>query len=303
MRLPLLPLVPALALAACDFEIPPANTYVVSQVSIPTTAAEAETFGMDLDGDGEVDNRLGSLLAVLANQGVDLQSTVITAIDHGTVILLVNLRTTSFSSTSDARAEVRRGDPATAMPSPCAGPDDTRCRRHLDGTGTFQIAPDSPADAALVGKIDDGTFQGGPGRVSFEISLGGPLALPIQLIGTRANATGLTEGGIDRVFIAGGLTMERFERDVIPGIRDRIDALVRVSCPGNLPPGCGCTAGPSTSRALLTVFDHAPPDCRISADELKNHILVRPLIASDVTIEGQPCLSAGLRVQAVAARF
>lgn len=303
MRLPLLPLAPVLALAACDFEIPPAHTYVVSQVSIPTSGAEAQAFGMDLDGDGEVDNRLGSLLAVLANQGVDLQSAVTGAIDRGKIILLVNLRTTSFASTGDARAEVRLGDPTTAMPQPCAGPGDTLCRRHLDGTGTFQVAAGSPADAALTGEITGGTFQGGPGTVSFEISLGGLVAVPIQLIGARASATGLTERGIERVVIAGGLTVERFERDVIPGIRDRIADLVRASCPGSAPPGCGCAAGPSTGRTLLDVFDHAPPDCRISADEIKNHLLVRALTGPDVTIDGQPCLSAGLRVQAVAARF
>jgi hypothetical protein len=302
MRL-LLSLVPALLLAACDFEIPPSHTYVVSEVSIPTTPAEVESFGADLDRDGEVDNRLGAILAALAGQGVDLQTAVTGAIDRGSIILLINRRTESFSSTSDARAEVRRGDPMTAMPQPCAGPGDMICRKHLDGTGAFQIAADSPTDAALNGEITGGTFQGGPGTVSFEISLGGPIAVPFQLIGARARAIGLTESGIDTVLVSGGLTIARFERDLLPGIRDRIADLVRVSCPGTAPPGCGCTLGPSTSRTLLTVFDNAPPDCRITADEIQNNLLVAALIAPDVTIDGQPCLSAGLRVEAASARF
>lgn len=292
-----------LALGACDFDVPPANTYVVSRVSLPSSPPEADAFGMDLDGDGEVDNRLGRALAVLSSQGIELETALASAIDRGSLILLVNIRTASFSSTDDARAEVRLGDPATAMPAACAGPGDAICRRHLDGTGTFQPKPGAPEEAALLGTIRGGTFQGGPGRVSLELALGGPLAIPFQLLGARARATGIEEAGIDRIVVAGGLTMERLHRDVIPAIRDRVQALVRASCPGTSPPGCGCSFGPSTSRALLNLFDSAPVDCSVSAEEITDHVLVRALLASDVSVDGVPCLSAGLEARAVAARF
>jgi hypothetical protein len=298
-----LPLVSALALAACDFEIPPAHTYVVSRVAVPTTIADATAFGMDLNGDGQVDNQLGRLVAALANLGVDLQSVVSGGIDRGTPILLLNLRTSSFSSTGDARAEVRIGDPASAMPQPCAGPNDMICRRHLDGTGTFRIATGSREDIALTGKISGGTFEGGPGAVSLELSFGGVAAVPLQLIGARARATGLSEGKIDRAVIAGGLTVDRFDTHVIPAIRERINALVRVSCPGTAPPGCGCPLAPSTSGALLLAFDGSPRDCSVSADEIRNNVAVRALVGPDVTIGGEPSLSAGLEIQAVSAQF
>ncbi len=293
----LLPLVSALTVAGCDFDIPPAHTYVVSRVSIPTTQAQAEAFGLDLDGDGTVDNQLGAALAALP--GVDVQAAVSGAVDRGSIILLLNLQTASFSSTGDARAEVKLGDPATAMPSACAGPDDTICRRHLAGGGTFQIKAGSPAHAALTGRIDGGTFQGGPGEVSFEISLGGVVNVPIHLIGARTRATGLGEARIDRAVIAGGLTMERLDRDVIPAIRDWLGHLVRVSCPGTTLPDCGCAPGPSTSRALLFLLDYAPKDCIITSDEIKG----RSPLGPDVTIDGQACLSAGLQIEAVSATF
>jgi len=301
---PLLPLLAgALALAACDFDIPPAHTYVVSRVSIPTTPAEAQAAGLDLDGDGSVDNRLGAALAALSSQGVELQSVVSTVIDRGIVILLLNFRAASFSSTGDARAELRLGDNATAAPQPCAGPGDTVCRHHLDGTGTFLIAPASPADAALTGTITGGTFLGGPGEVSFQISLDGVAITPLHLLGARAKATGIGAAGIDSILVAGGLPMERFDADVVPAIRDRIAAIVNATCVNRTPPICGCPFGGSPGRALLTVFDNAPTDCTVSADEIKNNILIRTFLAPDVTIDGKSCLSVGLKVQAAAAAF
>lgn len=294
----LLPLVSALTVAGCDFDIPPAHTYVVSRVSIPTTQAQAEAFGLDLDGDGTVDNQLGAALAALP-PGVDLAAAAAGAVDRGSIILLLNLQTASFSSTGDARAEVKLGDPATAMPSACAGPDDTICRRHLAGGATFQISPRSPDHAALVGKINGGTFQGGPGEVSFEISLGGVVNVPIHLIGARAKASGLSEARIDRAVIAGGITMERLDRDVIPAIRDWLTSLVRANCPSTTLPDCGCSFGPSTSRALLFLLDYAPKDCLISSDEIKG----RSPLGPDVTIDGQACLSAGVQIEAVSATF
>jgi hypothetical protein len=293
----LLPLVTALAAGACDFDIPPAHTYVVSRLAIPTTQAEAEAFGLDLDGDGAVDNQLGAALAALP--GVDLQPAVTGAVDRGEVILLLNLQTKSFASSGEARAEVKLGDPATAMPQACAGPDDTTCRRHLAGGATFQISPRSPDHAALVGQIEGGTFQGGPGEVSFELSLGGVVTVPIHLIGARARATGLGEDRIERAVIAGGITMERVDRELIPAIRDWIAALVRASCPGTTPPSCGCPLAPSQGGALLLLLDRAPRDCIITSDEIKS---VSPL-GPDVTIDGTACLSAGVQIEAVSATF
>jgi hypothetical protein len=299
----LLPLVSALALAGCEFEVPPAHTYVVSRVAVPASLAEATAFGMDLDGDGQVDNQLGRLVAALSNLGVDLQAVVSGGIDRGTPILLLNLRTSSFSSTGDARAEVRIGDPASAVPQPCAGPDDVLCRRHLDGTGTFRIAAGSREDVALTGKISSGTFEGGPGAVSLEVSFGGLATVPLQLIGARTRATGLGEDKIDRAIIAGGLTVDRFDTHVIPAIREQINRLVRVSCPGTTPPDCGCGLGPSKSRALLIAFDGSPRDCSVSADEIRNNVAVRAVVGPDVTIGSEPTLSAGLEIQAVSAQF
>src|SRR5512138_1258850 len=98
-----------LSFAACggsggDAEPPPPIPegahygYVVSGVSVPTVDKEKAQFGLDLGGlnsstrDGIVDNKLGGLL-VLLSSSVDIKSAVNTAVDKGTILLLIDFQT------------------------------------------------------------------------------------------------------------------------------------------------------------------------------------------------------------------
>jgi hypothetical protein len=299
-RLHLLLLCSALPLVACGDDGGPSGpirSYVVSEASVPTSSMQATEFGLDLNGDKVVDNQLGAVLAALSSQGFNVQGAVTKAIKEGSIILLVDFQAKDIASGS-AGLSVKLGD--MPMPAACSGTTDTVCGHHLDGTGSFAVAANSPQNAAVEGKIVGGTFNGGPGDIALEIALGGTQPIQLDLIGARAKASGLSETGIDSLTVGGALTIDDLNTKVIPAIYAQISPLVTADCPGTTPPGCGCTAG-STGATILNLFDTAPKDCKITVDEIANNTLIKSLLAPDVTIEGKMALSLGLKAKAVKA--
>jgi hypothetical protein len=281
----------------------PHHTYVVSEANVPVNNNQAREFGLDLNGDKAPDNQLGMVLGTLSNQGFDVQGAIAKAVSEGDIILLLDLQTSSYASTSGAGLSVKLGDKTTAMPAPCADALDMTCRRHLGGTGMFAIGSGSPENAAVSGKIIGGTFNGGPGRISLKIALGGPEGIQLDLIGARAKATGMTDTGIDSVILAGALPVADLETKVIPAIHAQLGPLVADDCPGTTPPDCGCPAGSSTGRTILNLFDTTPKNCVVTVDEIKNNTLIQSLLAPDVEIDGIQALSLGIKVKATVGVF
>lgn len=300
-------LLAALPLVACsddgdDTPVPegPHYKYVVSEVKVPTSNTQSRDYGLDLTGDGATDNVLGMVLSTLAGMGFALQTSVDTAVNEGTIMLLLDLQTPSFTSAKGAGLQVKLG--ATATPPPCASATDMACRGHLAGNATFTLSPSSPTDAGVTGKVVGGTFQGGPGNISLEIALGGAAPVRLDLIGARAEASGMTEAGIETVKVAGGLPEEDLGTKVIPLIQAQLVPILARDCPNATLPNCTCN-NPSTGRTLLTAFDVAPKDCMVSAAEIANNGLIKGTLAPDLMIDGRAAISLGVQAKAVKGEF
>jgi hypothetical protein len=297
----------ALPLVACtsDEQEPPSGPhygYVANTVSVPTSNQQATEFGLDLDGDKQVDNQLGQVLAALKGQGFDVQGTIDEAVAQGDIILLVDFQTKSFTSTAGAGLAIKLGDKATAMPKPCVDMNDMTCGKHLAGTGTFTVAANSPDNVAVAGKIAGGTFNGGPGDLTLQIALGGTMAVSLDLIEARAKASGISDTGMTTLILAGALTESDLNMKVIPAIHGQIGPLVARDCNApTMPPDCGCM-NPSTGKTVLGLFDAPPKDCMVTVDEIKNHSLIKSLLAPDL-VDGKfktnPSLSLGVKATAV----
>src|ERR1041385_3145225 len=103
----------------------PIRNYVVDHITVPTSSTEATASGMDLDGDGDVDNKLGNVIATLKTLNVDANAIVNRAIDRGDTILLARIGTTSFYQADIATLQTFAGaDPSIA---PCSSASDTTC--------------------------------------------------------------------------------------------------------------------------------------------------------------------------------
>jgi hypothetical protein len=301
----------------------PHHHYVANKMSVPTNTNQAREYGLDLNNDGTVDNRFGTVLSALSNTGIDIQGIADKSVAEGSIILLVDLQTGNFQDAATASIQVYRGDTSSppacntgesytctaAIPPVCSG-----CQHHLQGGASFTINPSSPTNDALAGKIVDGTFTGGPGSLSLQIALGGTRPIELDLIGARAKATSMTNTAIGNsssggVIFAGAVKQDQINNKVIPAIQQLLVQIVARDCTmPNMPPGCGCASG-STGSTILSLFDTtkadgtAGHDCVVSVDEIKNNNLMRALLAPDVTIDGTMALSFGIKTTAVAGVF
>jgi hypothetical protein len=287
--------------------------YVANQAFIPTTNAQAREYGLDLNGDGTVDNQLGMVLSTLAGMGFDIQATIDTAVAEGDIILLVDFQTKDFTNTTAAGVQVFLGE--NPMPAACNAGEmynemtKTGCKHHLDGNGSFSIAANSPSNLALAGKIVNGTFTGGSEKsnLSLQIALGGTNAIQLDLIGARAKASGISEAMIGMgtsggIVFGGAVTKDDIDNKVIPAIQAQLVPIIQRDCTSTTPPDCGCMAD-STGKTILGLFDTTPKDCMVTVDEIKNNNLIVSLLAPDVTIDGKMALSIGIKATAIKATF
>ena len=320
-------LLSALLFAACGSSTPGTmgqptpmgmhNHMVVSEVDVPQTSDQARSFGLDLGQptsnkpDGTVDNQLGNVLSALKGQGFDVQTTLTTAVNAGTITLLVDFQTQDFTSTSAAGMEILFGLTGSGdiTPAPCNGSADTTCGNQLKGTGMFMVDPNSPTDAVVAGPIVGGTFNGGPGTITLELALGGTTPVQLNLLGARGQATGISATGITQGIIAGALTQDDLNTQVIPAIQAQLAPIITRDCTStdpNATPPCGCADG-STGKTLIGLFDTDPKDCMVSVMEIQENTLIKSLLAPDVCSTAScakpDALSLGVQFKAVAGTY
>jgi hypothetical protein len=304
-----------------------AHTYVVSRVLLPTKSGEGNKYGLDLDGDGNIDNALGNILSALSSAAgsgsLNLQGSIDDSVNQGKIVLLANLKATALDMANGVALEVfvAKTGAGDITPAPCTDTNDTVCGHHLTGTGMFTIDPAGPQNAQIVGHIIGGKFTGGPGNVTLEITLSSTVGAPIQLtlIGARSSLPGITAAAIGSDaapgIIAGGVTQDDLNNKVIPAVATTVQAQIDRDCydqtthqPLGAPPGCGCKAS-STGSTVISLFDKSPADCAVTIDEIKNNDLIKTLLAPDVDLlgadgkaghDGVPdSLSVGVGVEAV----
>lgn len=293
--------------------------FIANKVLVPTTNTQAREYGLDLNGDKTVDNQLGMVLSTLGSMGFDIQATINKSVAIGGIVLLADFQTKDFTNTTAAGVRVFIGDSEMVTPLACNAGEvynettKTGCGHHLGGTGNFVVKSDP--DAALGGKIINGTFTGGPGKVSLQIALGGTDAITLDLIGARSKGSSLsadslgtaTSGGL---IFAGAITKTDIDGKVIPAIQAQIAPIIAEDCtmPAN-PPTCGCMAD-STGKTILGLFDTKladgvteGKDCAVSVEEIKTNSLIVSLLAPDVKIDGKDALSLGIKATAVKGEF
>lgn len=286
--------------------------YVVSTASVPANSKQVIDFGLDLGSptsskpDGAPDNKLGKLLATLAGPpvNINIQNTVTQAVDQGNILLLIDVQTKDLMNSSAAGFGVKIG--TMPVPPACTDMNDTTCRHHLDGHGSFQIAASSPTDAVVAGKITSGAFTGGPGDISLQIALGTTTPINLDLMHARVQAT-LNSDGTLSATVGGLVTQDQLKTQIGPVLQTQIMSLITTECTGGTGP-CNC---PTNSTAALLLGDalNFDPDhnCMITVDELLNSSVVKSLLVPD-SCSKDSCstadsLSIGIQVQAVKATF
>jgi hypothetical protein len=285
----------------------PHHGYVVSSVSVPASDSQAREFGFDLSSktsskpDGMKDIALSEALASLSSLGFKIQPTVDTAIDQGTIILLIDVQTKDFTNSNAAGFSVKLG--ATPMPAPCNGSGDAVCRHHLDGTGTFTIDPKSPTDAAVAGKVASGTFNGGPGDIVLQLAIGSTTPIQLTLLRASVKASSISDTGIMTAYIGGIVTEDELMNQIGPVLQAQIETILAANCTARTQPNaCGCTG----TAATLITFD-TNHDCMLSSTEILTTQVVKGFLMPDScstdSCKTPDSYGIGIKVQAVKATF
>jgi hypothetical protein len=267
-------------------EVDPAGTdtqFVVDELLLPTTATQANMFGINLDGDdqGRPDNALGSILSTLASQGdADLQGAVDEQIAMGDIVLLANVKATDLTMATGVGTWIYLGENPSV--DPCDDIDDMVCGNHLDGTASFDVSADSPRDALVVGNVLGGQYTGGPGTITIELSLIEGSSLTLDLIGAQIEVQQMSATGLMSGKIGGAITEQDLNNTVLPALVDILADTFVDDCPEpRTAPDC-CEDG-STGQTLMDLFDE-DDTCEVTLLELQNNSLISSLLAPDVDL-------------------
>jgi hypothetical protein len=285
--------------------------YVVNRLLLPTNAAQALEYGLDLDGDGVVKNQFGGGGAALAGAGFDVQGVMDREIADGSIILLLDLQTDDLTS-SHVLSGLRMFFGSQPMPNPCSGPTDTICGHHLDGTGTFAIPPSpfpqAPYDV-LEGSVVDNVFTGAADEVAppFEIALIGNVPLGVSVDHMRVVASVVTPATMDSVVIGGAFRItgwdDGFGGGLVGAFASELESLVAFDCTTlTSPPGCGCTNG-SLGQHILAYFDPNPIDCNVTHGDVGRSAFGHLTPDVQLASGNGTGISIGVKLTAVAASF
>jgi hypothetical protein len=217
------------------------------------------------------------------------------------VILLASVTSTDLTSAIHVPLQEHLG--ADPVPAPCVDPQQvSTCGQHLKGTGMFALAPSSPPDEVMTGKITAGRYAGGPGKAILPLSLSAGDPVLVHLIGARAELPSVTDAGFTAGVLGGGIPATEVDGVLLPAMRDSMNAEIARDCPAPTSPDCGC-AWLSAGAGDIALFDKAPADCTISLDEITSNLLIKTLLAPDLIVDGIPALSVGVGISAVPATF
>ena len=240
-------------------------SYAIDHLFIPRNTSDARMYGIDLDGNGTVDNELGMIFGTTESMDIPSADPTLTAIGDGQLAITLDVQTPDFTTTDSAVVEV------STMPG-----------------------------YALAGVASDGTFDFGPGELTLSFAFVDPsLIIHLPLLDARVVFDGASDAAIASGVLAGGATQQAIADDVFPVVQQGFALLVARDCGHPIQAQCGCY--PTTGgAAVIGEFDNSPADCSISLDEIVNDDFIKAIFAPDITYGSDQLVSAGIGFSATA---
>ena len=201
--------------AGCSLEtITPQNAprdYLLSSFRVPTSSSESRDVGVDLDGDGDIDNKLGEVVSLFASQA-DPNTFINSDIAEGRMVLAARVYIDSFPDDDMVIAQLFEGIPLADPPT-------------FDGNDVVRIALDYPRDLYLCGNVAGGDMSTGPGTMMIPLPLPGVDTVFVTVHMTRIEGAITTQGWTD-VMLGGGITGAELDSVVIPAVADYLNLVI-----------------------------------------------------------------------------
>ena len=257
--------------------VPSALQSIVDRMLLPKTAGDR---GIDFNGDGKVDNKLGQILAGLAalHGGLDVQKDLDEQMKDGGILLLHEVYATDLADSAKASLVTHFGKDL-----------DNNASDNFSGSETFGIAPVTPGEIRLQGTIKGGKASFGPGSLVAPIAIG---KVYVVITLRRARVTGTVSAkGIKDGLMAGAVPLSDVTGRMLPGLATQMT--FRLNSPLTSP----------TALKLLKYFDK-DKDGTITVKELAADALIKGLLLDqpDVDTDGDKkmdAISVGIGFSAV----
>ena len=286
---------------ACGGSSGPADVTMISMANPTQFVANSllvpmdrTTYGMDLNGDGKVDNQLGNIIGALTANNLDTQGGVDTAICEGQVVLLMTETSADATFQNDAASgtlvQVGKQWPyPSPAPATCAagtgGPK-------YDGTDDFDLDT-TFAGAQFDGRIVNGAFNSNspvttksPVTVSLQLPLvAGAAPVQLTIVGAHIQFH-YTGGKIMNGQINGAIRQKDVTDTIIPNVAALLNSRV-VADPTS-----------STNKQILQIFDigngangdctnpdgtmSAPKDGMVGVCEVSGNSIIKNVLNPDV---------------------
>ena len=267
------------------------RSYLVDNVLLPTSGTEANSYAIDVDGDGFPDNGFGQVLAVLSAQGFDFLGSMDAAVASGSIVHLVGLQSTDvlFKNDPAAQATWCVGVP-TATPPLFNGTDNPSC---ADTSGIFVAALSggsftSPAPASTPNPV----------YVDIELAIG-TSHMTLTVLNARLSFTTNAAGNMPVGQINGSIPHDNLLNTFPPTMSASCNASIQSDPSSNASTTCkglfdtGCSGFPGYSG-----------DGQIEACEVTENSLIQALLQPDVQVADGGTLvdanSIGIRFTAIA---
>lgn len=206
----------------CSVNQGPNHDYIVDELLVHEPNSDTWIDGLDLDGDGEPDNRLGSHLPLLAFGDNAPNPLIATRIEAGSFIMLVRLVADDVATNDSIALHIFAGD---------EDPTHDATEDNLTGLGHALIAPGVDRSQHFCGTLSGGEVVAQAHNIMLRFPIFGfhdlvPMTLRFGF------AVAVSEGWIhdwqlERLIVGGGVEMDCVINDVIPAIVAFLNAAIR----------------------------------------------------------------------------
>ncbi len=287
----------------CNISTGETYDYIAAKVILAKDEYEAQFIGVDLNGDGKVNNAFGAITDTVPSVTGDYNGEIQGAILDGEYIFLGRLHLSDWSSEDIVAVQVFSGNGTL---------DATE--DNLTGYGQTVIDPGANRSLHVCGELTDNMLETCPGYLEVPLHfLMETMLFPLEK--ARVVSTDrVTETEWTEMMIGGGLSQESVDDFLLPAllvylnkmtiedpnsnIADFVEVFLDGRCSPGLP-GCEDVVNREGDCARWTGDPDDPP---LTLTELKCNLIVRSVTKPDwdSTGDGTPdLLSFGIMVQAI----